>query len=438
MSKQTRWLDAESRRWAAENIITAEQAERIRGLYALPANALSWGLIVFFGLGAVIIGLGVILLIAYNWDKIPKPGKLAIVFATLLATQASGLALRRHTDWREQLGEALSLLGTMAFGAGIWLVAQIYNIDEHYPNGFLLWALGALAMAWVLPSVPQAITAVVLLAIWGGTEAIAFDTPVDISALIVLVAVGPLAWRRRSAPLAVFTVAGLYWLLLCGAGHWGGASGAFTNALALSAALLAAAKLMTETAGVSSIRGVMRFFGGLGFVVCAYVLSFHGAVEDMLVWSSRVDGMAMMAIYHWLLFAIAATGWIWLLVRMLRDGSSEVRTEEWLFPIALVYALVMGAWGDTTEPALIATVFNLVCLALASAWMVRGCRNTDLGLVVPGSVLLGLVVFARYFDLFNSLATRGLIFVLFGAVLFAEGFYYRRIRNSAGTERSQS
>ncbi len=39
----------------------------------------------------------------------------------------------------------------MFYGAGIWLVAQIYNIDEHYPNGFLFWALGALAMAWAMP-----------------------------------------------------------------------------------------------------------------------------------------------------------------------------------------------------------------------------------------------------------------------------------------------
>ena len=50
-------------------------------------------------------------------------------------------------------------LGTMFFGAGIWLIAQVYHIDEHYPNGFLLWGLGALAMAWALRSIPQAIVA---------------------------------------------------------------------------------------------------------------------------------------------------------------------------------------------------------------------------------------------------------------------------------------
>jgi hypothetical protein len=33
--------------------------------------------------------------------------------------------------------------------------------------------------------------------------------------------------------------------------------------------------------------------------------------------------------------------------------------------------------------------------------------------------------------LFESLATRGVVFLLLGGVLFAEGFYYRRLRHEA-------
>ena len=47
-----------------------------------------------------------------------------------------------------------------------------------------------------------------------------------------------------------------------------------------------------------------------------------------------------------------------------------------------------------------------------------------------GSLLLSLVVAARYFDLFQSLALRGVVFVGFGLILFAEGFFYRRARRS--------
>ena len=80
-----------------------------------------------------------------------------------LAISAGGILAGQREGWRRQLSEALCVLGTMAFGAGIWLVAQVYNIDEQFPAGFLIWGLGALAMAWAIQSVPQAIIATILL-----------------------------------------------------------------------------------------------------------------------------------------------------------------------------------------------------------------------------------------------------------------------------------
>jgi uncharacterized membrane protein len=63
-----------------------------------------------------------------------------------------GRALGRCSPERTGLIGGLHLLGTMMFGAGIWLIAQIYHIDEHYPNALLIWSLGALGLAWALPS----------------------------------------------------------------------------------------------------------------------------------------------------------------------------------------------------------------------------------------------------------------------------------------------
>ena len=46
------------------------------------------------------------------------------------------------------------------------------------------------------------------------------------------------------------------------------------------------------------------------------------------------------------------------------------------------------------------------------------------------AVLFAALVFARYFDLFHSLAWRGVAFLVLGGVLFAEGFYYRKLRQA--------
>ena len=113
----------------------------------------SWGILVFAGFGALALGLGVILLFAYNWEKMHKFAKLGVIFGGLALAHGAGLWLRREN--RPLLAETAHLVGTMLFGAGIFLVAQIYHVSAHYPDAFLIWALGALLLTWVLPSVQQ-------------------------------------------------------------------------------------------------------------------------------------------------------------------------------------------------------------------------------------------------------------------------------------------
>jgi hypothetical protein len=74
--------------------------------------------------------------------------------------------------------------------------------------------------------------------------------------------------------------------------------------------------------------------------------------------------------------------------------------------------------------------FNLLFLTLALAWMVRGCQR---GMLVPttlGSLMFAALALARYFDLFESLLTRGIVFVLVGALIFTEGLLYMRARRT--------
>jgi uncharacterized membrane protein len=439
MNKQQRWLTTEVEKWTAAKIISGEQATAIRALYREPAGGVSWGLIVFFGIGAVVVGLGVILLFAYNWDAIPKIGKLALIFSAITAAHVGGVVQGRREGWRVKLGEALSLLGTMGFGAGIWLVAQIYSINEHFPTGFLIWGLGALAMAWALSSVAHGMLAAVLIAIWGLAEAWGFNAPMDGAALLLLVGVGPLVWRWRSALLLATVLVALYFLLLGNAAHWGGASAAFAAAFSVSALAVAAGKQTPSRAETDRLRTVATFFGLTGFVVCAYIASFHATTEHLLRWSAYDAANAVYAVfYRGGIFALALIAWVLVAWRAWRGDVARVALEEWLCPIALVYSQLVGLGVVGLGGWFVAVVFNLVCVGVASAWMVRGCRESRMRPVVLGSVLLSFVVFARYFDLFESLAVRGLVFVGFGAVLFAEGFFYRRLRATSEAGRADT
>jgi uncharacterized membrane protein len=47
----------------------------------------------------------------------------------------------------EALATTLHAVGTATLGAGILLAGQIFNLNEHWPSGILMWAIGA----WIGP-----------------------------------------------------------------------------------------------------------------------------------------------------------------------------------------------------------------------------------------------------------------------------------------------
>jgi uncharacterized membrane protein len=105
------------------------------------------------GIGAVLVGAGVFSFVAANWQAMSSWARVAVIVATMLGFSGTGYWLRDVKGYRGT-GEALLSIGTIAFGAGIFLVAQVFNLRGNWPDGFLMWAIGALAMALATRSTP--------------------------------------------------------------------------------------------------------------------------------------------------------------------------------------------------------------------------------------------------------------------------------------------
>ena len=208
MKRHIKWLLSEIDQWVGEGIIGPDQATALKRRYPVPVEGTAWGRIIFFSIGAILFGLGVILLFAYNWQRMHKFVKLAVIFAAIIGAHGAGFWLRRQNSPHQATGEGLHLLGTMLFGAGIWLIAQIYHIQEHYPNAFLIWGFGALAMAWSLPSIAHGIGATLLFVFWNCFEAFDFKNPHLISPFLILAGIMSLAWLRRSRVLVTVCLIG--------------------------------------------------------------------------------------------------------------------------------------------------------------------------------------------------------------------------------------
>ena len=428
VGKASRWLRGESARWVKEGLIREDQAQAIRALYPAPQAARPWAVIIFSGLGAVIVGLGVILLFAYNWKAMPKAVKLGTIATALIAFHGSGIYLFLRRPRMKAVGESLTVAGTMFFGAGIWLVAQIYHIQEHFATAFLIWGIGALLMAWALPSVFQGVMAAVLFAVWAGAEAAEFDAAMHLALPVLLGAILPLAYRERSRVL-------LACLLVAAGSTLAFLAAATADEEAIFISLFAYAVLAAGAGAVHRVTGKARELGKVyhvlavtTYMVLVYILSFGDAAEELLS-LDLPKGAARMV--YWVTPGIAAVGvWAAVLVLVLRLPPAERRervpVDLWLVPGALLAAYALSGLPSHTDEWVLAGPFNLILLAHAVSLMARGVKGHALGKVVCGAVLLTFLTGGRYVDLLHSLVARGLVFLLVGGALFTEGIFYAR------------
>jgi uncharacterized membrane protein len=206
-------LGADLDRWIGRGLVPAENRKAIMADIT-PARA-GWSASGAAAiLGAVLLSFAAISFVAANWEAIPRMARFALLIAALLASFAgSGAAFARNN---RTAGHALAVLGAALFGAAIALTAQTFNMSAFRNTGILIWTVGALVTAAIIPSRPVLILAALLGAFWAGSEAVNPLTPGQIWGYApVWVVTAGLAWRLKS----VITLHLLGLALLVWAGH---------------------------------------------------------------------------------------------------------------------------------------------------------------------------------------------------------------------------
>jgi uncharacterized membrane protein len=427
MKKNIKWLLVEIDQWLIEGLIAADQAENLKRRYQVSEPGSAWGRIIFFSIGAILFGLGVILLFAYNWEKMHKFAKLAVIVLVLLTAHASGFWLRQSAGRYRTAGEGLHLTGTMLFGAGIWLVAQIYHIDEHYPNAFFIWSLGALTMAWTLPSISHGILATVLLVLWNGFEAFDFKNPDLISPFIILGGLTPLAWVNRSRVLLATTTCAFMLMLAFSVATVGGDL-AFLLVFFSACILIAAGLLFRRTGDFPGSGPVLLFVGYSVYIATLFVLSFfhHGKGLFTIHFDTLPAGIYFFSLS---ITAIGLLIWAyWPVFQRPQNTLADLRIDYYVVLITL-FLVVLNTLGVLDLRGWTgAAVFNLIFLFHSIMLIVSGCKKLDIKSTTAGCLLVAFISMARYTDLFVSLLARSSVFLLMGAALFAVGLYYSRTK----------
>jgi uncharacterized membrane protein len=152
-------------RWRGAGLIDEATESAIRAYESaeVQPSGRRWQVILALVLGGILLGAGVLLFVAANWDDVSPGWRLTLVLGMLALFHGAGvLAKERFAGF----ATTMHALGTVAAGAAIALVGQIFNMQEHWPAAVLLWALCAVSGWWLLGDQFQQTLTLLLVPAW--------------------------------------------------------------------------------------------------------------------------------------------------------------------------------------------------------------------------------------------------------------------------------
>jgi len=415
-------------------VVNEKTAGLVRAYYEEKSKRRGPGflLIAFSILGSVLLGGGVILLLAHNWEDFGRPLRAFISFLPLVIGQVlalyAGFAKKDSVAWREGTGAFLYL----AIGISISLISQTYHISGNLPAFLFTWMLLGLPIGYLLGGLSPI---VLFLAGFVGWVVACEDSPRLQPGTAfywpILLLVLPYALRLWKKERAGFRLPVFLWVF--------SAALLFTQIFLMDRVLpsywiphfAALFSLMLLAGSFPAFRERVLvanpFFalGSLGMIVFLFVLSFKGPWTDI----SRHSLRSWLDYHHRVDFfqvgngALVFAGAVFLWIRT----AWEKRWADlvWGFGFILIAVFYFVATG-TKEKGYEIYLVNLFLLTLGILAIATASRQAKIGLLNFGMLILSGVVGIRFFDEDFSFLTRGLAFIAIGGGFLAFNFIFVR------------
>ncbi|MHC4954877.1 MAG: DUF2157 domain-containing protein [Planctomycetota bacterium] len=406
-------LKRELPRWREEGLIDAQAEAALTERYHLGEDGISIAAGIIYTLGALLIGAGIISFVAWNWEHMSRPLKLFVLGASLVSAHGVGFWMWRVADVFPRLGHALTMLGTLIFGASIGLIAQMFHIHGDPAAAYGVWAIGATTAAWALLSVPNAVVGVVVACVWGCTHMGEHEGLLGIAPYLATVPFFGLLYFRPDRNL--FVLISVSFVILVSVAISFGLHEPFGIPLGFVACAAALLAFSFEPYFGREARGL----GVLALAFIAYLCSFLELAEELTPYPDTVKSYAWLALIVPLL-----AGAILLCVRHARRLRERPTTL-----CALVGVPIMLAALASGEGVIMAIAANLVLASMVFTSITSAARTLQRMPFWFGSALGGLVIVSRFLEFETDLWLKALVFLGCGiaVIVFGMGFE-RRLR----------
>ena len=422
-------LAKECSEWVSAGLISQDQAAKICERYGINYQDVSgqtYGYATLIGLAYLFIGLAVITLLSANWDDIPRAVRMS---GLLLMTTATNLfAFKKYNDDKPSAAISLFFLGSLFYGASIMLIAQIYHIDEHFPDGILWWAMGVLPLALLLESSLLMALAMALSFTWFFVE-----VDLDYYPFLLPLFLAALGWHvfkvKHSYVLFLTFIAGLvlwseYTLawFMGEAYHFKFEAVNFIFGIGLFIALHGFSKWLVhlndrEWGDYGAILGLwtLRFA-----LILLLVFSYQWPWEELIKAYWGDAGNARMT--YILAIALSTVG-VWL---------AYIGDKQFYATLAFALLYVFGVFLVTliedhlhVYALYFQIVTNIVLIMTAVFLIIRGIRAGVTHYFFVGVSVILLTGLLRYIDLVGDYIGAAILFIIFAVILLSAARFWK-------------
>lgn len=428
--RDIRWLYQELMIWEEKGMITKQQSEKIHSYYGEVGerNWLQLALAIFGTLGAILIGAGIILLLAKNWNELSRTSRTVLSIMPMVIGQIiAGWVIynqKESTAWRE--GSSIFLLLTV--GSSIALIGQTYHIPGNMGSFLLTWMLLGLPLVYILSASLPAIVYLIGITAWAGYiqseggQVLLFWL---LAALLI-----PHVWKSVSQDISSNRSAFLCWtiaLTFCVSigitlekvlpGLW---IIIYTSYFAI---LYLVSKLLIDDRE-SFWENPFQVIGISGIFIISFLLTYEWPWQH-IGWRYYRDSIyynKWAGIMDYLIVALLIVAIIYLL--FLYKKQEKNKPIYVVAPFLAVLCYILSSMDvDGYIPVVI---FNLFILVGGIYTIIIGIKERNIGSTNGGMLLITGLIILRFFDMDLSFYIRGLAFIIIGIGFLVSNYLVTR------------
>ena len=411
-------------------VISEETAEKIRGFYEGQKSNSSGRMFLAFGiLGAVLVGLGIILIIAHNWDELSRSTKTVLAFLPLIVGHLVCLYSLWKKDsspaWRE--GSATFLF--CAVGASIALISQIYHIKGDFEEYMFTWMLLSIPLVYLMRSSMASLLCIIGVTTYGANSGYDWNSSMPsyyywlfFSSLLPHYYL--LFNKHKNGNFLIFH-------------HWG-IPISLTICLGIVSESTEEYMLLAYSGlfGLYYLIGKLDFFknqtlrnnsylimGALGTLFMLIMTSF----ED--IWKGIYEKTELLSEFYFVpefyaALLISGVG-IYLIMHFKKSNRIDSILPLGLGFLVIIFTFYVEIWLPVAP-----IIINLTVLTIG-IWIVRiGAKIDHLGQLNFGLIIIAVLVTCRFFDTDLSYVLRGTMFLMVGAGFFGTNYWMLKKRRT--------